>query len=393
MTTVARWGLVAVLVGHGLIHLLGAVKGLGWSDVPQLEQPIGARAGSLWLMAAVLVLAAAGLIAAGRPTWWWAVALGAATVSQVVIATSWNDAKAGTAVNIVLLLVAGYGFASVGPVSFHAQWIAQSTRALAAVEPEPTLVTEADLDGLPAPLAAYIRRSGAVGQPRLTSFEATFHGRIRSDPAGAWMPFTGRQVNTYGPLPQRLFLMDATRSGFPVTVLHEYADATATMRVKLLSLIPVVDAAGPEMDRGETVTVFNDLVVLAPGAIIGAPVRWTALDAHHVRGVFTNADQVVSAVLTFDADHDLVDFVSPDRSRSSSDGTSFTAQTWSTPLSAHRDLHGRRVLAVGEGRWDAPLPEGPFTYLEFRLDDIRYNVRDLDGGTPPMAHKPAQATP
>ena len=34
------------------------------------------------------------------------------------------------------------------------------------------------------------------------------------------MPFTGKQVNTYGPRPQRVFIMDATRSGLPVTVLH-----------------------------------------------------------------------------------------------------------------------------------------------------------------------------
>ena len=51
------------------------------------------------------------------------------------------------------------------------------------------------------------------------------------------------------------------------------------MRVKVLSLVTVVDASGPEMDRGETVTVFNDLVVLAPGAILDAPVPWTAMDA------------------------------------------------------------------------------------------------------------------
>ena len=43
------------------------------------------------------------------------------------------------------------------------------------------------------------------------------------------------------------------------------------MRAKALSVATVVDASGPEMDRGETVTVFNDLVVLAPGAIVDAP--------------------------------------------------------------------------------------------------------------------------
>jgi hypothetical protein len=49
------------------------------------------------------------------------------------------------------------------------------------------------------------------------------------------MPFTARQLNTFGPDPQRLFLMHARRSGLPVTVFHDYHDATATMRGKVLS--------------------------------------------------------------------------------------------------------------------------------------------------------------
>jgi hypothetical protein len=132
------------------------------------------------------------------------------------------------------------------------------------------------------------------------------------------------------------------------------------------------------MDRGETVTLFNDLVVFAPGAVIDAPVRWTSLDAHHVRGVFTDGDQTVSATLTFDANDDLVGFVSDDRLRADTDGKSFEQQTWSTPLSGHQDVNGRRVPEYGEGQWHAPPPEGRFTYIEFHLDSITYNPHALD---------------
>jgi hypothetical protein len=36
-------------------------------------------------------------------------------------------------------------------------------------------------------------------------------------------------------------------------------------------------------------------------------------------------------------------------------------------------------MTVGEGRWHAPPPEGQFTYIEFHLDAITYNVRNADG--------------
>jgi hypothetical protein len=206
------------------------------------------------------------------------------------------------------------------------------------------------------------------------------------------MPFTGKQLNTFGAHPRRVFFMDATRSGLPVTVLHEFADTTATMRVKVVSLFTVVDAAGPQMNRGETVTVFNDLVVLAPGAIIDAPVRWTAIDSQHVRGVFTDGP-TVTAVLTFNAQHDLVDFRSEDRSRASSDGKSFTAQGWSTPLSKTTTAGGRRVMKVGAGRWHAPPPEGTFTYVELNLDHIAYNPHDVEETPTLSVAVPAGLTP
>ena len=42
-------------------------------------------------------------------------------------------------------------------------------------------------------------------------------------------------------------------------------------------------------------------------------------------------------------------------------------------------------MATGEGRWDAPLPEGLFTYLEFHVDDIVYNPGDVnDALVPPI---------
>ena len=392
MSHVVRWAFVGLLAAHGLLHLLGAAKGFGWAAVSQLEESIGPVVGAWWLLAAIVLVAAAASVAAGTSTWWAVVLIGA-VVSQIAIVTSWGDARYGTAVNLFLLVAAAYGFASLGPTSFHAQFRDLAAEAVADLPPEAgSLVSEEDLAELPEPLAAYVRRSGAIGKPRVRSFTAKFHGRIRSGPDQAWMPFTGMQVNTYGPRPRRVFLMDATRSGLPVTVLHSFKDSTATMRVKVLSLFPVVDAAGAEMDRGETVTVFNDLVVLAPAAIVDAPVRWTAVDAQHVQGVFTDGDQTVSAELTFDAEHDLVNFTSDDRSRASTDGKSFDPLRWSTPLSGHRDVDGRRVMTTGEGRWHAPPPEGLFTYLELHVDDIAYNPDDVDGALVPSSPAPAGAS-
>lgn len=115
MGSVVRWLVVVLSVVHGLIHFLGLAKGFGWASVPQLSESISAGMGIVWLSGGVLAITVAAMIAAAAPPWWWAVSLLAALVSQIAIATSWSDAKAGTVVNVILLVAAAYGFLSAGP--------------------------------------------------------------------------------------------------------------------------------------------------------------------------------------------------------------------------------------------------------------------------------------
>jgi hypothetical protein len=374
VVTAVRWAVIAALVVHGLIHLLGVAKGFGWAEVGTLKEPIGAAAAPVWLLASALVLGTAVMLAIGQPAWWWMVAAAALVVSQAAILTSWSDAKAGTVANVLLVLIAIYGLAANGPGSFTAEWDQRTQAALESSSTSERVVTEADLAGLPEPVASYVRGSGAVGRPRVSNVFAEVHGRIRSGPGKGWMSFTGRQLNTYGDTPQRLFYMEATMFGLPVTVFHVFDTGAATMRGKVLSLIPILDAKGPEMNRSETVTLFNDMVVFAPATLINAPVRWTAVSATQVRATYTRSGESVTADLVFNSAGDLVDFISHDRSRASTDGTSFTVLPWNTPISEYGYLRGQRVAVHGSAMWDAPAPEGHFSYIEFNVDNLAYNV-------------------
>ena len=372
MTAVVRWFVAVVLVGHGLIHLLGAAKGLGWADVDALTEPIQPAAGVLWLIAAI-VMVTTGVLLGARKRMWWVAGVVGVLVSQAVILTSWSDANAGTLANLLLLAALGYAFISTGPTSYRSEYRRLVETALREPDhgPDP-VVTETDLAHLPRLVAEHVRRSGAVGQPRVSSLHARIHGRIRAGATSRWMTYTGEQVNTYGPAPSRLFWMDAKMFGLPVDVLHVFIGPAATMRVKLCSVVRMVNAAGPDMDRAETVTLFNDLCILAPSALIDAPIVWQPIDENRVRGIFTNGAQTVTAALLFH-NGDLVDFFSDDRMSTSPDGTTFTPQGWSTPVSDYRDFGSRRLATRGEGRWHTTAPHGQFAYLEYTLDDITYN--------------------
>jgi Family of unknown function (DUF6544) len=330
-----RWFVAGFLSVHGLIHVLGFAKAFGHAELPQLTRPISRQLGLLWLMAALAVGASVVTLLAS-PRYVWAVGAIALVLSQTAIASSWRDARAGTAANLLLLLVVAWGWFMEGPRSFRARFEEDAAAGVARPVDAPS-VTEADLQPLPGPVRRYLRATGVVGEPRVWNYRLRFRGRIRSGPDAAWMPFEARQQSFTDP-PTRLFLMQARRAGLPVLAFHRLIGGRATMQVKIAGAIPIVDARGDVMDQSETVTLFNDMCLLAPATLLGPGITWQAVDERSTRARFTQGGHSISATLLFGED----------------------------ALAAH-----------GEARF--LLPEGEFTYGEFDLQDVRYNVRSATG--------------
>ena len=363
-----RWALVGVLVLHGLIHLMGGAKAFGLGDLPQLTQPISRAWGLAWLLAAGLVVSTAMMLAVGARGYWL---LGAVALlgSQLVIASSWRDAWAGTAVNVLLLVVVAHGWLTEGPSSCHAQYLRDVAAGLARAVDAP-VVTEADLVRLPEPVQRYLRLTRTVGQPRVRNYRIRFTGRIRSGPTARWMTFTAEQ-QSFVDQPTRLFLMRASLLGVPVEAFHRLIDGHARMQVKAAGILPIEDASGDEMDRAETVTLFNDMCLLAPGTLVGSDLAWEPVDVTTARARFTHRGHTIAATLVFDPAGQLVNFFSDDRARSAN-GT-LTPMRFSTPVRDYRDFGPLRLAGYGEAHWHPP--EGEYAYGEFTMVDVATNVR------------------
>jgi hypothetical protein len=362
-----RVAFVLVLAVHGLIHLAGFVQGFGLADVEALRLSIGRTAGVLWLLAALGFLASAVMFSAA-PARWWIVGAPTLLLSQALIVAFWSDAKYGVIPNVIVLVPLILGMFEAGPGSFRSMYERESARHLALLPGPASRVTESDLEPLPPLIQTWLRRAGVVGRPRVPGFRACFHGRFRNGVGSPWMDFTSEQHNFVDPS-ARLFFMRASLYGIPVDGYHDFAGDDARFRIRVLSLVDVVDGRGPTMNQSETVTIFNDLCVMAPGALVDIPVRWVTLDERSVRGVFARGHQTIAAVLVFDSQGDLVDFVSDDRFYST-DGKTSQRLTWSTPVRGHRDFGGVRLPARVDATWK--MPQGDFVYGEFNLDEIEY---------------------
>ena len=236
------------------------------------------------------------------------------------------------------------------------------------------LLTEADLAPLPAPVIRYIRASGAVGRPRPQNVQVVFDARMYRRPGGPPMVSRSVQYNFFAH-PARLFVMRARMFGLPIRALHVYRDHAATFRVRAADLVNIIDQSGPEISGAETVTVLNDWCVMAPGALVDERLAWTPIDDRSALVTLTNGPYRVTATCRFNERDELVDFWSDDRPDSSA-GT-FAPCRWNTPIGQYREIDGMRLATRGSAVWNRL--GGPFTYGEFELVSLRY---DLSAPTP-----------
>jgi hypothetical protein len=264
---------------------------------------------------------------------------------------------------VVVLAAVTYGAFAWGPFGLRADYNQRTSLALDGLAAQPTsVVTEADLAPLPSPVRRYLRLAGVVGQPRVQSFRVRMNGRIRGAADAPWMPFSAEQYSFFNP-PRRYFFMQATRAGLPLDGLHAYAEDGASMRIKLLSMFPVVDLKGPVLTRTETVTVLNDMAIMAPATLIDPAIRWRQIDDLQVEATYTNGPNEVRAVLVFNTTGALSNFWSDDRPALGADGVTLQPQRWSTPIGAYRPQGLSRLASRGEARYAAP--GGEYAYAEF----------------------------
>ena len=251
--------------------------------------------------------------------------------------------------------------------SFHSRFVRDRATLLRRDVGTIPKLTEADLVSFPPLMQVYLRRTGAVGRPRVRNVRVEFDAQMRGSATAPWMDATATQYEFFDP-PARLFHMRLTRAGVPIDVLHEYIGDAATFQVRIAGLIPMVNKSGRAITHDETVTLMNDVLVLAPAALVDLPFTFEPVDDRSVKASFRNAGFTVTATLTFDADGDLVGFTSADRAHDRKEGPAI----WSTPVSHYADVEGVRVGTHGDANWIDST--GEWTYGRFVIRSIAYNV-------------------
>lgn len=357
-----KYVFAVILSVHGLIHLIGFSKAFGLSKVTQLTKEISRPMGVLWLAATLLFLTAVVLFLFKNESW-WIMGVIAAVISQILIFMAWKDAKFGTIANLMMLVVAFFCLNVAAFEKTYKKDVRENMRTNNSLSTD--ILTESDIQVLPQPVQRYLRVAGAINRPKVKNMRIEFDVQMRGK-GKEFMTYTSEQYNFFAE-PTRLFFMKGKMFGLDISGYHRFSKGAATMDIRLLGLIQVVNQSGAVLNKTETVTLFNDMCLLAPATLIDKRIRWEEIGGNSSRAFFTNRGITVSATLFFNEKGQLIDFASNDRT----EVTEMKQMPFTTPVSDYKTIDGMNIWTRGEAVWE--YPDGKFTYGKFILKEIRYN--------------------
>lgn len=349
--------LATLLAIHAVAHLPGFLEAFGISKMP-MSRPVSSWAGLIWLLACVLLLVAAVMVVLGKG--WGPYGLVAVVLSQILVVIWWHDARLGTVLNIAILLPALLNTASVRFKTVARNEAANVLKVDVAGKPLNSVAE------LPAPVANWLRASGAlnIASPRTVRLKQK--GKMRMEPDGKWLKVEAEQYFN-AERPAFLWLANIRSPLYSVAGKDLFSEGKGNMVIKLASLLPVANASGPELDQG-TMLRFLAEIQWFPGAALNEYITWRQIGENAAEATFAYGGKSVTGTYYFNNKGDIVSFEA--RRYMERKGT-YSLETWAVPVTAYASFEGVRVPSRGCAIWK--LKEGDFNWFRWEVTGIEYN--------------------
>lgn len=186
----------------------------------------------------------------------------------------------------------------VPPPPRAARRVGEDWAGLASPTADPTPFCPDTLAALPEPARRYLTHVLAPGTPLWQSVEVSMVGQLR---LRGWWPFTATQiVSPTG----YIWAADTRVRGLPLTGYDRYTRGTGEMRWRLLNVVPVMSATGPDVARSAAGRLASEIALL-PTAYRGA--RWSAGGPDTALATWGAAEEQQQVALHLGADGRLLD--------------------------------------------------------------------------------------
>ncbi|HLV70753.1 MAG TPA: DUF6544 family protein [Xanthomarina sp.] len=348
-----------IILIHGLIHLLGFIKGFNLTETNSLSQSISKPIGILWLLTFLLFLTTTATYIKNYK-FWFVFAFITLILSQILILMFWKDAKFGTLANVLIFLVSLYAY---GKFQFNNMVKNETKQVLQHISAEkPSVILEKDLTHLPEIVQKWLKNSGVVGQEQSRFIRLKQIGEMRTKPEGKWMPFIAKQTFN---VDEPAFVWDTEVEAMPLISLvgrDKLYQGKGSMLIKLAALIPVVnESKNKQMNSGAMIRFLAEMCWF-PSAALNKYITWQAIGENSAKATLTIKDVSVFGMFRFSKDGDITSF---EAQRYYGGNTTSKLETWRVNMTSYKTFHGIKIPNKNSVCWK--LKEGDFNWLNLEI--------------------------
>lgn len=352
-----------IAIIHGLIHLMGFLKAYQLTELSKYSINISRFQGIFWLLSGILFIAS-GLFTLLKFAWWPFVVITAIVISQILIIIDWPDAKFGTILNVLLLIIS---LPVLGTYNFDRHTTTRINEINKTTSLSEKIEKESHLENLPPIVQKWLIHSGVAEQEKVHLVQLFQKGKMRTKSDGKWMPFTAEE---YFNADENSFIWTAEVKMIPGIILYgrdQLKNGKASMLIKLMGLFPVVDEEDNfKVNTGAMIRYLGEICWF-PSAALNSQIKWKELDHNAAEAILQQNDLEVSGIFHFSEAGELLSF---EAERYYGTGKDSKMEKWLVETQETKDFYGILVPSKSNVIWK--LPGGDFHWLSLEITDIQY---------------------
>ncbi len=351
---------------HGMIHLMGFTKGLNMANLEQIQADIPRLQGYFWLLAFLLFTFSGIDYLSGR-CYWPYVAMAGVVISTILVLNIWSEARYGMIPNVMILTIALAGLSSC---SMNRK-IAQETQDILSLLPgdEQRIISEQDLYHLPEPVKQWMQTTGIVGKAEIKSARVEQVALMKMKPEQKeWYEAEAIQHTT---MQTPAFIWSVRMNMSPLIKVRgrdKFVDGKGEMKIRINSLINVVNEKGEKMDEGTLQRYLGELVWY-PSLALSPYITWEAIDDKTAIATMTYKGTTGSGTFHFNEQGDFVQYTAMRYMGNKPDAQRYL---WVLTVDDYSVFEGIKVPSRMKATWK--LDEGEWNWLKLNLVDINYNI-------------------
>ena len=257
-------------------------------------------------------------------------------------------------VPVFLLLKSGSQFSGSSQLRSALHALYQSSEA-----PIPGTYSAKILTGLPDPVQRYFKYALSEGQSYVERVRVKHKGFFRTNAKQKWKPIRGEEYFTCSP-PGFVWFGRLSWA----SAVDKYINGKGNLKVKVASLIPVVNAKGKAADQGEFLRWLAEAVWYPTALLPSEKVTWEAIDDKSAKIIYQDEHIQTEGVFHFNYAGQITHFTAK---RFMDDNR---LENWTTRCEAYRLVQGMQIPYYAEASWN--FSTGDFTYAKFELEEIVY---------------------